>query len=256
MVRVIALVNQKGGVSKTTSTINIGAGLTNKNRKVLLIDIDPQGNLTASLGIKAYELNNTINEVLKGQVGADKAIINLPGGYDIIPADIRLSGAEIELNNQPGREMILKEALNPILNRYEYILIDCPPSLGILTLNGLTAAKEIFIPLQAEYLALHGMAQLIQTVKTVKKRLNADLNITGIIISFYDNRKILNREVLESIKEYFPDIIFNSKIRNNISLAEAPSNGMDIFQYKPDSNGAIDYKNLTKEIIKQERQVI
>lgn len=256
MTRVIALVNQKGGVSKTTSTINIGAGLANEGKKVLLIDLDPQGNLTASLGIKAYELTNTINEVLKGQIGAGKAIINTPGHYDIIPSDIRLSGAEIELSSQPGREMLLKEALGPMLNKYDYILIDCPPSLGLLTLNGLTAAKEIFIPLQAEYLALHGMAQLIQTVTAVRKRLNPSIEITGIIISFYDNRKILNREVSESIESYFPELIFDTKIRNNVSLAEAPSNSMDIFQYKPDSNGAIDYKNLIKEVIKQEREVM
>lgn len=256
MARVIALVNQKGGVSKTTSTINIGAGLANEGRRVLLIDLDPQGNLTASLGIKAYELSNTINEVLKDQIGADKAIINTPGNYDIIPSDIRLSGAEVELSSQAGREMLLKETLGPIVSRYDYILIDCPPSLGLLTLNGLTAAKEIFIPLQAEYLALHGMAQLIQTVDTVKKRLNPDIKVTGIIVSFYDNRKILNREVLESIESYFPELIFDTKIRNNVSLAEAPSNGMDIFKYKSDSNGAIDYKNLVKEVIKQEREVI
>lgn len=254
MTRIIALVNQKGGVSKTTSTINIGAGLANEGKKVLLVDLDPQGNLTASLGIKAYELSNTINEVLKGQTEVSKAIVR--SEYDVIPADIRLSGAEIELSSQAGREMILKERLGPILNIYDYILIDCPPSLGLLTLNGLTAAKEIFIPLQAEYLALHGMSQLIQTVDTVKKRLNPDLKVTGIIVSFYDNRKILNREVLESIEAYFPELIFDTKIRNNISLAEAPSNGMDIFQYKPDSNGAIDYKNLVKEVTRQEREVI
>ncbi len=256
MTRVIALVNQKGGVSKTTSTINIGAGLANEGKRVLLIDLDPQGNLTASLGIKAYELSNTINEVLKSEIGTNEAIISTPNDYDIIPADIRLSGAEIELSSQPGREMILKERLGPILNIYDYILIDCPPSLGLLTLNGLTAAREIFIPIQAEYLALHGMSQLVQTVDTVKKRLNPDLNITGIIVSFYDNRKILNREVLESIETYFPELIFNTKIRNNISLAEAPSHGKDIFQYKSDSNGAIDYKNLVNEVIRQESEVI
>lgn len=254
MARIIALVNQKGGVSKTTSTINIGAGLANKGKKVLLIDLDPQGNLTASLGIKAHELANTINEVLKGQVEASKAIVS--GKYDVIPADIRLSGAEIELSSQAGREMILKEKLDLLVNIYDYILIDCPPSLGLLTLNGLTAAKEIFIPLQAEYLALHGMSQLLQTVDTVKKRLNPGLEITGIIVSFYDNRKILNREVLESIESYFPELIFNTKIRNNISLAEAPSHGKDIFQYKPDSNGAIDYGDLVDEIISQESEVM
>lgn len=252
MTRIIALVNQKGGVAKTTSTINIGAGLSRLNRKVLLIDIDPQGNLTASLGVQAHKLKNTIHEMLRGDITAREAIIKVKNGYDIIPADIRLSGAEIELSTQPGREMILKEILEPITKDYDYILIDCPPSLGLLTLNALTAAKEIFIPLQAEYLALHGMSQLIQTFLTVKKRLNPDLEITGIITTLFDSRKILNREVIENIREYFPDKLFDTRIRSNVSLAEAPSHGLDIFRYKPDSNGAIDYANLTKEIIEQE----
>lgn len=251
MARIIALVNQKGGVAKTTSTINIGAALANKGKKVLLIDLDPQGNLTASLNISAHELDNTIHEVLKGDSKIYKTIKTI-NNYSVIPADIRLSGAEIELSSQPGREMILKERLGPIVVDYDYILIDCPPSLGLLTLNGLTAAKEIFIPLQAEYLALHGMGQLLKTVETVNKRLNPDLAITGIITTFYDNRKILNREVLEKIEAYFPDKLFNTRIRNNISLAEAPSYGMDIFQYKNNSNGAKDYAALTKEIIEQE----
>lgn len=252
MTRIIALVNQKGGVAKTTSAINIGAGLSRLNRKVLLIDIDPQGNLTDSLGVQAHKLKNTIHEMLRGDITAREAIIKVKSGYDIIPADIRLSGAEIELSTQPGREMILKEILEPIIKDYDYILIDCPPSLGLLTLNALTAAKEIFIPLQAEYLALHGMSQLIQTFLTVKKRLNPDLEITGIITTLFDSRKILNREVIENIREYFPDKLFDTRIRSNVSLAEAPSHGLDIFRYKPDSNGAIDYANLTKEIIEQE----
>lgn len=252
MTRIIALVNQKGGVAKTTSAINIGAGLSRLNRKVLLIDIDPQGNLTDSLGVQAHKLKNTIHEMLRGDITAREAIIKVKSGYDIIPADIRLSGAEIELSTQPGREMILKEILEPITKNYNYILIDCPPSLGLLTLNALTAAKEIFIPLQAEYLALHGMSQLIQTFLTVKKRLNPDLEITGIITTLFDSRKILNREVIENIREYFPDKLFDTRIRSNVSLAEAPSHGLDIFRYKPDSNGAIDYANLTKEIIEQE----
>lgn len=218
MTRIIALVNQKGGVAKTTSTINIGAGLSRLNRKVLLIDIDPQGNLTASLGVQAHKLKNTIHEMLRGDITAKEAIIKVKNGYDIIPADIRLSGAEIELSTQPGREMILKEILEPIIKDYDYILIDCPPSLGLLTLNALTAAKEIFIPLQAEYLALHGMSQLIQTFLTVKKRLNPDLEITGIITTLFDSRKILNREVIENIREYFPDKLFDTRIRSNVSL--------------------------------------
>lgn len=250
MTRIIALVNQKGGVGKTTSTINIGAGLARAGKKVLLVDLDPQGNLTISLGIKAHELDTTLYELLKGEVNAIRTIVE--GSYDVIPSDIRLSGAELELNSQPGREMILKEVLKPIAAKYDYILIDCPPSLGLITLNGLTAAQEIFIPLQAEFLALNGMAQLINTIKAVQRRLNPDLGISGIITTLYDSRKNLNKEVLEKITEYFPDQAFKTLIRDNVALAESPSFGKDIFEYKPDSNGAEDYKALCAEIIQQE----
>ena len=168
---------------------------------------------------------------------------------------IRLSGAELELSSQPGREMILKEALQPIQANYDYILIDCPPSLGLITLNGLTAAQEIFIPLQAEFLALNGMAQLLKTNDAVQKRLNPQLDISGIITTLYDSRKNLNKEVLEKIQQYFPDKAFKTLIRDNVALAEAPSFGKDIFDYRADSNGAEDYKRLSKEIIIQETEV-
>lgn len=250
MARIIALVNQKGGVGKTTSTINIGAGLHRAGKRVLLVDIDPQGNLTVSVGIEAHTLPLTIFELLKGECVIQDAIIER--GYDVVPADIRLSGADMELSGIPGREMLLKEALVQITGSYDYILIDCPPSLGLITLNGLTAANEIFIPLQAEFLALNGMAQLLNTVKAVKKRLNPVLDITGIVVTLYDNRKNLNKEVLEKIRQYFPDKTFCTLIRDNIALAEAPSFGMDIYEYKAESNGAEDYKALCDEIIRQE----
>lgn len=253
MARTIALVNQKGGVGKTTSSINIGAGLHRAGKRVLLVDLDPQGNLTVSVGIQAHTLTCTMFEVLKGNCQAQDAIVKR--GYDVIPADIRLSGADMELSAVPGREMLLKEALQPIQGDYDYILIDCPPSLGLITLNGLTAAREIFIPLQAEFLALNGMAQLLNTVKAVQKRLNPQLEITGIITTLYDSRKNLNKEVLEKIKEYFPDKTFKALIRDNVALAEAPSFGNDIFEYRADSNGAEDYKRLCAEIIKQETRV-
>lgn len=252
MARIIAFVNQKGGVAKTTSTVNIGAGLAIKGRRVLIIDLDPQGNLSASLGIPAHELDNTIHEVLSGSSTIKQATATIKIGYDVVPADIRLSGAELELTSQPGREMILREALQPVINQYDYILMDCPPSLTLLTLNGLTAATEIFIPLQTEFLALHGMGQLLKTVETVKKRLNPDLEITGIITTLYDSRKTLNREVVDKIHSYFPNKLFKTRIRNNVSLAEAPGHGMDIYQYKPDSNGAADYSSLCDEVIAQE----
>lgn len=253
MARIIALVNQKGGVGKTTSTINVGAGLHRAGKRVLMVDLDPQGNLTVSVGVEAYSLDYTVFEVLKGDVEAQAAIAKR--GYDIIPADIRLSGADMELSAVPGREMLLKEALAPIVDNYDYVLIDCPPSLGLITLNGLTAAREIFIPLQAEFLALNGMAQLLNTVKAVQKRLNPQLDITGIITTLYDGRKNLNKEVLEKIRQYFPNKTFATLIRDNIALAEAPSFGQDIYEYKPDSKGAEDYTALCDEIIKQETRV-
>ena len=249
MAKIIALVNQKGGTGKTTSTINIAAGLSNKGYKVLTIDLDPQGSLTASLGINTYNNPNTIYEALNGQIKAQDCIIKK--NFDVMPSDIRLSGAEIELSSIPGRETILKEILDPVLNNYDFILIDCPPSLTLLTLNGLVAAKEIYITLQPEYLALLGMSQLIKTIETVKKRLNPSLEVTGIIITMFDSRKILNKEVIDNVETYFPDKIFNTKIRNNVALAEAPAQGLDIFSYKPGSNGAEDYNNLVNEILQR-----
>jgi chromosome partitioning protein len=253
MTRIIALVNQKGGVGKTTSTINIGAGLTRHKKKVLLVDLDPQANLTYSLGIDAHNLEDTIYEVLKSEIDAKDAIIS-KNGYDIIPASINLSGAEIELSGAAGRELLLKEAFSDVIKQYDYILLDCPPSLGLLTLNGLTTATEVYIPLQTEFLALHGMSKLLQTIDVIKRRLNNKLRITGIIGTLYDKRKKLNQEVISKIKEHFSDKLFNTLIRDNISLAEAPSYGQDIITYKKDSNGAIDYLALSKEIINQERQ--
>lgn len=250
MTRVIALVNQKGGVGKTTSTINIGAGLAKKGKRVLLVDLDPQGNLTYSLGIKADEVNPTVYQVMKDEATAKDAIIK--GEFDVIPANIQLSGAELELSSVAGRELILKEALEPLLPDYDYILIDAPPALNMLTINALTACQEVFIPLQAEYLSLNGMLQLTNTVALVSKRLNNDLKITGVIATLYDARKNLNREVIEAIQERFKDSLFKTYIRDNIALAEAPSYGKDIFSYQPNSNGASDYLQLVDEIIKQE----
>ena len=249
MAKVIALVNQKGGTGKTTSTINIAAELSNRGKRILAIDLDPQGSLTASLGIQTHNNPNTIYEALKGQIQAQECIIK--GKFNIIPSDIRLSGAEIELSSTPGRETILKEVLDPVISIYDYILIDCPPSLTLLTLNGLVAAKEIYITLQPEYLALLGMSQLIKTIETVKKRLNPSLEVTGIIITMYDSRKILNKEVIENVETYFKGKLFNTRIRNNVALAEAPAQGLDIFSYKPWSNGAEDYNNLVDEILKR-----
>ncbi len=260
---IIALINQKGGVGKTTSVINIGAGLTMLAKQVLLIDLDPQAHLTYSLGIQAHELDKTIYEVLKNEATVKEVIIerncsfvgNAPEGtgkycLSVIPSTLDLSGAEIELSGVAGREFLLKEALNK-LRGFDYVLIDCPPSLGLLTLNALTTAQEVYIPLQTEFLALQGMSKLLQTVEIVKKRLNKGLEITGIIGTRFDGRKKLNKEIAEKIKKYFGNKVFNTLIRDNIALAEAPSFGKTIYEYKPDSYGAEDYIKLCREIIER-----
>jgi chromosome partitioning protein len=249
MTRIIAIVNQKGGVGKTTSTINIGAGLASKEKNVLLIDLDPQASLTTALGVKGA--TPSIYEVLRGECKMDETIIS-HGNYNIIPSGIDLSGAELELSGIAGRECIMKEVLEPITNKYDYILLDCPPSLSLLTLNALVAAREIFIALQTEFLAMKGMTQLLSTVELVHKRLNHSLIIGGIIATHYDARKGLHKEVLETIREHFKDKVFKTNIRATVALAEASSFGKDIFEYKPKSNGALDYFNLVKEILNQQ----
>ena len=247
--QIIALTNQKGGVGKTTCAINIGAGLNGLNKRVLLIDLDPQAHLTYSLGIPAHELNNTVYELLKGTVILKETIIER-NGLSLVPSSLNLSGAEIEFSGVAGREFLLKESVEG-LKKYDYVFIDCPPSLGLLTLNALTTAQEVYIPLQTEFLALQGMTKLLETINIVKKRLNKDLEIAGIIAMRFDNRKNLNREVVEKIKEYFGNKLFNTLIRDNISLAEAPSFGKTIFEYKSNSYGSKDYLDLCKEIIKR-----
>ncbi len=250
MMRKIALANQKGGVSKTTCAVNIAGGLGKLGKKTLVIDLDPQANLTYSLGIQAHELKKTVYELLKGESSLDEVIVKR-GEIDVIPSNLDLSGAEIELSGIAGREFLLREILDGITG-VEYVLIDCPPSLGLLTLNALTSATEVFIPLQTEFLALHGLSKLLQTVEIVQKRLNKDLKITGIIATRYDGRKKLNREVLEKIREHFKEEkLFETMIRENVSLAEAPSFGKTIFEYKPDSYGAEDYMKLCNEILRK-----
>ncbi len=243
----IALINQKGGVGKTTSTINLGAGLSMLGKSVLLVDLDPQAHLTYGLGIHAHELDYTVYEVLRGEVSAAEAIVHRDG-LEVLPSSLSLSAAEMELSSMAGREYLLKEALAD-LPPHDFVLLDCPPSLGLLTLNALTAAQEVFIPLQTEFLALQGMSKLVDTVKVVKKRLNPDLNISGIIGTQFDARKNLNREVVDKIREYFADKLFETLIHDNVALAEAPSYGQTIFEYRPDCRGAQDYLALSQETV-------
>jgi chromosome partitioning protein len=249
--KVIALINQKGGVGKTTSAINIGFGLSKLKQKVLLIDLDPQAHLTYSIGIHAHQLEKTIYDVLKGTVKIQEVIVE-KYGVKIIPASLELSGAEIELSGIAGKEFLLKESLNACKD-FDYILLDCPPSLGVLTLNALTAANQIYIPLQTEFLALQGVGRLTETVNIVRKRLNTELEITGIIGTRFDKRKSLSNEVIAKIKEYFGPKLFKTLIRDNVALAEAPSHGKPIFEYKLDCYGSEDNLNLSKEILKRNK---
>ncbi len=252
--KIITLTNQKGGVGKTTSTANLGAALALKGKKVLVIDLDPQAHLTTSLGVKEHELEKTIYEVFKGTVSINEAIIDLskPGRrLWLLPSTLTFSVADTEFSAEAGREYLLKEALQELNQDFDYVLIDCPPSLGLLTINGFTAAQEVYIPLQTEYLAMHGMTQLMQVYGVVKKRINPALKITGIIGTMYDGRKKLNREVIDKISEHFGDHLFKTMIRTNISLAEAPSFGQDIFTYRPESAGAEDYAALAEEVLQR-----
>jgi len=247
---VISLLNHKGGVGKTTSAINIGAGLVELNKRVLLIDLDPQANLTLSLGIPRQKA--TIYEALRGE--AELAPYTVKEGLDVITSTLDLSGAEMELINEAGREYILRELLEVVEEDYDYIIIDCPPSLGLLTLNALTSSRYVYIPLQTEFLALQGLAKIKQIVDKVRFRLNKKLEIGGVIATMYDHRRILNRDVVETIKKYFGPKVFETYIRDNVALAEAPAQRKDIFAYQRKSPGATDYLALCKEIIARTAQ--
>lgn len=246
---IIALAQHKGGVGKTTSTVNIGAALSLKGYKVLLVDLDAQANLTESLGFSAVD-NQGIVEALT----TDEPIKPLHyGNMAVITSSLELAGVEVRMLNEVGRELILKEFLKPYRKEYDFILIDCPPSLGLLTVNALTAADEVYIPLQAEYLAIRGLNSLLDIVKLIRKQLNKKLEIGGVIITQYDSRKVLNRDTGKSIKDLFKSEVLNTKIRDNIALAEAPTAGKTIFDYAPTSYGAEDYKQLTDEILKRNK---
>ncbi len=263
----VAMINQKGGVGKTTSAVNIGAGLCFLKKKVLLVDLDPQAHLTYSTGIRAHDLEKTLYHIFRGDISLIDAIIERPievtlsfsgyskysGRFYVLPASLDLSGADLEFGGVAGREFLLRENLSSIKD-FDYVFIDCPPSLGLLTLNALTTADEIYIPLQTEFLALQGISKLLETVEIVKKRLNHNLKITGIIGTRFDGRKRLNREVIERIRDYFGEQFFKTLIRENISLAEAPSLEKQSMNINPNSYGAEDYFNLSMEILERDKK--
>jgi chromosome partitioning protein len=251
--RSIALTNQKGGVGKTTSTANLGACLAQEGRRVLLIDVDPQANLSVHFGVDIYTEEASLYTLMIGESEVQTIIRRTAvKALDLIPSNINLAGAEIELVGVVGRETILKEALHAVTSNYDYVLVDCPPSLGLLTLNALTTVHEVFIPLQTEFFALQGMSKLMETIQLVRRRLNPDLGVTGIIACMYDGRTRLAQEVRANIAEFFPDRLFKTMIHKNVKLAESPSHGVPISIYDRTSRGYKDYRALAREVLDQE----
>ena len=243
--RKIALVNQKGGVGKTTTAVNLSAAIAKLDRRVLLVDLDPQSNATVSLGVPPHQQKHTSYALLNG---GPLEPIPLSDNLHLVPSNIELAGAEMELTSVIGREIVLRDALAHV-SGYDFLILDCSPSLGLLSVNALTTANEVMVPLQCEFLALHGISLLIKTIELVKKRLNPQLDITGVIPCIYDGRTCLARDVVVEIEKHFGSKVFKTKIRSNVRLAEAPSHGKSIFDYAPESNGAEDYLALAREVV-------
>jgi ATPases involved in chromosome partitioning len=252
--KAIAIFNQKGGVGKTTTNINLAACLALKGKKILILDIDPQGNTTSGIGISKKGLDKTTYEVLiNDKLEPKDAILQTRiKNLDIIPASVQLAGAEIELVQLEGREKRLKKALDKIKSKYDYIFIDCPPSLGLLTINSLTAVDSVLIPIQCEFYALEGVSQLMSTIELVKKNLNRSLEIQGVILSMFDGRTNLSIQVVEEVKKYFKEKVYTTVIPRNVRLAEAPSYGMPITEYDPKSKGAEAYFEFAEEFLELE----
>ena len=250
MGRIIAIANQKGGVGKTTTSINLTASLAAKGKKVLLIDIDPQGNATSGFGLDKNELENTIYELILGECSIQDCIVkNVIKNVSILPSNVNLAAAEIELIGVENKEYILKKEVEWIHDQFDFILIDCPPSLSMLTVNAMTTANSVLVPIQCEYYALEGLSQLIHTVNLVKERLNPNLVMEGILFTMYDSRTNLSMQVVENVKNHVTQNIYKTVIPRNIRLAEAPSYGMPINVYDPKSTGAESYMSLADEVI-------
>ena len=250
MGRIIAITNQKGGVGKTTTAINLAATLAEANQRVLLVDFDPQGNATSGFGIGREDVNNTIYRVLTGECKIDEAILmDVIENMDLIPADMNLAAVEVEFADQENKNLILKNLLKDCTERYDYILIDCPPSLGTITVNALSASNSVIIPIQCEYYALEGLNQVLNTISLVKQGLNPDLVIEGIVLTMYDSRNKLSQQVVETVRQYFDGNIYETLIPRNVRLAEAPSHGLPITQYDSSSSGADSYRKLAAEVM-------
>jgi len=255
MGRIIAIANQKGGVGKTTTAVNLAAALAATPRRVLLVDLDPQGNATMASGVDKRELENSTCEVLLGECPARAAVVKSPEGFDLLPGNIDLTAAEIRLMDEIGREQRLKEALAPLREDYDYLIIDCPPSLSLLTLNALAAADGVIVPMQCEYFALEGLSSLVDTINALKGKLNPQLEIEGIVRTMFDVRNNLANAVSGELTRHFGDKVFRSIIPRNVRLAEAPSHGQSIVGYDRASRGGIAYLGLAGEIVRREKKM-
>ncbi|HLR02343.1 MAG TPA: AAA family ATPase [Virgibacillus sp.] len=250
MGKIIAIANQKGGVGKTTSSVNLCAGLAQLNNRVLIVDIDPQGNATSGVGVNKADMDKCIYNVLVEELPAENVCVPTDvANLDIIPATIQLAGAEIELVPTISREIRLQKSLEKLKDTYDYIIIDCPPSLGLLTLNALTAADTVLIPVQCEYYALEGLSQLLNTIRLVQKHLNTSLMIEGVLLTMLDARTNLGIQVIEEVKKYFQEKVYQTVIPRSVRLGEAPSHGKPIMAYDPKSKGAEVYLELAKEVM-------
>ena len=255
MGKIIALANQKGGVGKTTTTINLAASLATLEKKVLVVDADPQANASSGLGVDIASLQNTVYECLVCNLPVAEAVQPTPvEGLDIIPSHIDLVGAEIEMLNLPEREKVMRRLLRGIADRYDYVLIDCSPSLGLITVNALVAAHSVIIPVQCEYFALEGISKLLNTIRIIKSKLNPTLEIEGFLLTMYDNRLRLANQIYEEVKKHFRELVFDTVIQRNIKLSEAPSHGIPALLYDADSRGAVNHMQLAAELIKKHKQ--
>lgn len=255
MGKIIAIANQKGGVGKTTSAVNIAAGLGKYRKKTLLIDIDPQGNATSGVGINKRDIQKSSYDIMIGEAKAQEAIVTTKfNKLDIIPANMQLAGAEIELVEIPDRVNILKKGILPLKEEYDYIIIDCPPSLGLVTLNALTVCDTVLIPIQCEYYALEGLSQLMATVRQVKKKYNPTLDVEGVLLTMFDGRLNLTMQVVAEVKKFFPNKVYKNVIPRNVRLSEAPSFGQPVMYYDKSSKGTKAYLGLSKEIIKKNKK--